>query len=279
MISSVYMNTATDNPGHGDTLRLLQVTDPHLSANIGRAMRGVDTYRSLQDVLDQTADLGWLPDAILATGDLVHDGTRQGYEHFRKLLGRFAARNNARVFTLPGNHDDPETMREILSNEPFQYCGHADLAAWRMIFLDTWLAVDAGGLLRDSELERLDDLLNEAGDKHVLVCLHHHPVDMGSRWLDSVGLRNADRFLEIIGRHANVRSVVWGHVHQEYDNIRNGVRYMSSPSTCAQFKPHNDDFALDELPPGFRWLELAADGSISTGVEWTDAPAAKATAR
>ena len=101
MISFVYMNTATDNPGHGDTLRLLQVTDPHLSANIGRAMRGVDTYRSLQDVLDQTADLGWLPDAILATGDLVHDGTRQGYEHFRKLLGRFAARNNARVFTLP----------------------------------------------------------------------------------------------------------------------------------------------------------------------------------
>ncbi|MCZ6879715.1 MAG: phosphodiesterase [Gammaproteobacteria bacterium] len=279
MISSVDMNAATDNPDHGDTLRLLQITDPHLSAHIGRAMRGVDTYRSLQDVLNHTAGLGWQPDAILATGDLVHDGSKRGYEHFRKLLGQFVAKSNAVVFTLPGNHDDPEPMRETLSDEPFQYCGHADLAAWRLIFLDTWLAVDAGGLLRDSELERLDDLLNAAGNKHVLVCLHHHPVDMGSRWLDSVGLRNAAQFLEIIDRYSNVRGVIWGHVHQEYDNIRNDVRYLSSPSTCAQFKPNNDDFALDERPPGFRWLELAADGSINSGVEWMNAPAAKEAAR
>ncbi len=272
------MNIATDSPGSDGTLQVLQVTDPHLSASIGRAMRGVDTYRSLREVLDRAASLGWKPDAILATGDLVHDGTRQGYEHFRNLMGQFAAESNAKVYTLPGNHDEPEPMRATLSDDPFQYCGHADIAAWRLVFLDTWLAIDAGGLLRDSELERLDGLLSDAGGKHALVCLHHHPVDMGSRWLDSVGLRNADQFLEIIDRHSNVRGVVWGHVHQEYDNIRNGVRFMSSPSTCAQFKPHSDDFAMDERPPGFRWLKLAADGSIDSGVEWMNATAAKTAA-
>lgn len=278
MLSSVDMNIATDNPDSDGTLHVLQVTDPHLSACIGRAMRGVDTYRSLREVLDKAANLGWQPDAILATGDLVHDGTRQGYEHFRNLMGQFAAESNAKVYTLPGNHDDPEPMRETLSDDPFQYCGYADIAGWRLIFLDTWLAIDAGGLLRDSELERLDGLLSDAGSKHALVCLHHHPVDMGSRWLDSVGLRNADQFLELIDRHSNVRGVVWGHVHQEYDNNRKGVRFMSSPSTCAQFKPHSDDFAMDERPPGFRWLKLAADGSIDSGVEWMKTPAAKTTA-
>ncbi|MCZ6561195.1 MAG: phosphodiesterase [Gammaproteobacteria bacterium] len=273
------MKSASKSPGNGVVLRLLQITDPHLSCSIGRAMRGVDTYRSLQDVLDSTAALGWLPDAILATGDLVHDESRQGYENFRELMGSFAGRNNSRVFTLPGNHDDPQPMQEILADHPFQYCGYADMAAWRLIFLDTWLAVDAGGLLRDSELKRLDELLSGADDQHALVCLHHHPVDMGSRWLDSVGLRNAEQFLEIIDRHTNVRGVVWGHVHQEYDKLRNGVRYLSSPSTCVQFKPRQNDFALDERPPGFRWLELAADGSINTSVEWLDVPTAKAATR
>ena len=279
MLSFAYMDIASEHPDDDGTLQVLQITDTHLSASIGRAMRGVDTYRSLQEILDRAAGLGWLPEAILATGDLVHDGTQQGYEHFRKLLGQFAVRSNAKIFTLPGNHDDPGPMVETLSDDPFQYCGHADLAAWKLVFLDTWLAIDAGGLLRNSELDRLDGLLSDAGSKHALVCLHHHPVDMGSRWLDSVGLRNADQFLEIIDRHSNVRGVVWGHVHQEYDNIRNGVRYLSSPSTCAQFKPHSDDFAMDERPPGFRWLKLAADGSIDTGIEWLNAPTAKTSAR
>jgi len=270
MISSIYMNSAMDKRGSSGVLRVLQITDPHLSASIGRAMRGVDTYRSLQDVLDSTADLGWTLDAILATGDLVHDGSLQGYQHYRELVGRFAAQNKTRVFTLPGNHDDPELMQATLSDDPFQYCGHADMGSWRLIFLDSWLAVDAGGLLHDNELERLDTLLGEAKTGHAMVCLHHHPVNMGSRWLDSVGLRNADQFLKIIDRHRNVRSVVWGHVHQERDHDRNGVRFLSSPSTCTQFRPRADVFAFDTRPPGFRWLELHADGNIDTGVHWID---------
>ena len=72
------MNTATDNPGHGDTLRLLQVTDPHLSANDDGARRGVETIRSGNVVLERTEVVCWLPAASLAIGDLVNDGTRQG---------------------------------------------------------------------------------------------------------------------------------------------------------------------------------------------------------
>ncbi len=45
---------------------------------------------------------------------------------------------------------------------------------------------------------------------------------------------------------------------------------MSTPSTCAQFLPNSDDFALDSRPPGYRWLELSSDGSISTRVLWVE---------
>ena len=35
-----------------------------------------------------------------------------------------------------------------------------------------------------------------------MVCLHHHPMPMGSRWLDGIGLANADEFWRIIDAHA-----------------------------------------------------------------------------
>jgi Icc protein len=42
---------------------------------------------------------------------------------------------------------------------------------------------------------------------------------------------------------------------------------MSTPSTCIQFKPGSKTFALDDLPPGYRRLDLHADGNIDTAVE------------
>ncbi len=68
--------------------------------------------------------------------------------------------------------------------------------------------------------------------------------------------------------HRNVRAVLWGHVHQHFEGERNGVRLMSTPSTCAQFLPRSDGFAIDRRPPGYRWLELRDDGTIATDVVW-----------
>ena len=112
--------------------------------------------------------------------------------------------------------------------------------------------------------------MTENAGSHGLVCLHHHPVRMRSSWLDKVGLENADQFFEILDRHKNVRAVLWGHVHQTHESERNGVQMLSAPSTCAQFLPLSDLFAIDRRPPGYRWLELKPDGSIATSVVWVD---------
>ena len=104
--------------------------------------------------------------------------------------------------------------------------------------------------------------------QHVLVAMHHHPLPMRSTWLDGVALRDATDFWQIIDAHPHVRGVVCGHVHQAFDQERNGLRFMSTPSTCAQFLPRSDFFALDDRPPGMRWLELYADGHIETEVAW-----------
>lgn len=245
-------------------LRILHLTDPHLHAARDARMRGVCTDATLVRVLERVRAEPQPPDLVLATGDLVQDETRQGYERFRELLGGLGVP----VYCLPGNHDAPGTMREVLSAPPFQFCGVGAHPPWLLLMLNSFSAGDDGGCLAARELEFLERSLASAASHHVLVALHHQPLPMGSRWLDGVGLRNADEFLQIAGRHPQVRGIVWGHVHQASDRMWRGVRMLSTPSTCSQFRPGAETFALDDRPPGFRWIDLEPDGTIRTDVVW-----------
>ncbi|MEJ1960118.1 MAG: TraB/GumN family protein [Gammaproteobacteria bacterium] len=150
---------------------------------------------------------------------------------------------------IPGNHDEPAALYRELRGKPFVTEGHVDMGAWRIVLLDSCLPGSARGHLTKETLAALDSALSSADNLHTLVCLHHHPVAMSSRWLDQVGLDNAAEFFDVIDRHRNVRAIVWGHVHQAYDALRKGVRLIATPSTCAQFLPRSDDFAVDSRPP------------------------------
>jgi Icc protein len=229
-------------------------------------MRGVNTDDTLVATLAHALGGSWQPDLILATGDLVQDETRAGYVRFRELLGELGRP----VYCLPGNHDDPALMREVLSAAPFQFCGVAHHGAWSLIMLNSFASNDDGGVLAPEDLDLLERTLAGGGSAHCLIALHHQPVPMGSLWLDSVPLRNADEFLAICDRHSRLRGIVWGHVHQASDRERRGVRLLSTPSTCAQFRPESDRFALDTRPPGYRWIDLHTDGSIDTTVVWVE---------
>jgi len=246
---------------------LLQLTDTHLHAAQDSQMQGVTTQETFLAVLDHVRkDSRWPPDAIVVTGDIVQDGSRAAYQRFRETLEAFGLP----VFCIPGNHDDPVLMTELLSTPPFQLCGDARLGEWRVMFLDTFQKGEEAGALGRDGLAGLDESLSRYSDEQILICMHHQPIPMGSAWLDGVGLRDAQEFLEIIDRHDRVRVVLWGHVHQASDRERNNVRFLSTPSTCFQFLPERDLFALDTLPPGLRWLVLEPDGKITTEVALVD---------
>jgi len=91
---------------------------------------------------------------------------------------------------------------------------------------------------------------------------------MNSRWLDSVGLRNADEFLDAISVSPKVRCALFGHVHQAFESSWANIRIIGTPSTCRQFKVGSDEFALDENPPAYRRISLASDGSIESELIW-----------
>jgi Icc protein len=246
------------------TVQLLQVTDPHLFGDPATALYGVNTAESLRLTLAAALADEPAPDAVLVTGDIGDDMSAAAYANFRQAL----ARCGAPVYCLPGNHDDPGLMTQLLDGDGFQYCGSARLGAWGLVLLDTHVPERPHGRLADRELERLDATLHALREVPVLVCLHHPPVPVGSAWLDGVGLLNGAAFFAVVDRHVNVRCVLAGHVHQAFDARRGPLRLLASPSTCAQFMPGTERCVMDQRPPGYRWLSLHADGSVSTRVGW-----------
>jgi Icc protein len=247
---------------HGKTIKVLQITDSHLFATSDGCLLGLNTEESLKAVIDDVRRKHLPADLILSTGDLVHDGSIAAYQRFFSLMNSFGLP----VYCLPGNHDEARTLQDIPDKGLCQSVDHAIHGDWHFIFLDSTIPGSEGAHLRTKTLQQLDALLHTMPEAHTLVCLHHQPVAMGSRWLDTMAVDNPQEFFDIIDTHPQVRGIVWGHVHQELLMRRKDVRLMSAPSTCIQFLPGSAQFALDSAPPGYRWLYLHPDGRIETGI-------------
>ncbi|MET0003933.1 MAG: 3',5'-cyclic-AMP phosphodiesterase [Candidatus Thiodiazotropha sp.] len=245
-----------------DSLNLLQLTDSHLYADPSRCLLGINTLETFDHVLAQALQETGNPDFILATGDLVHDASDSGY---KRLLGRLQL-TEIPTYCLPGNHDIPGKMKQILNQDNVHCIPSVQAKGWSLIFLDSTIANSDSGRIDENQLELLGVLLRAHADKHTMICLHHHPVPVGSRWMDTMVLENPDAFFKLIDANPQVQAVLCGHIHQAFDTEYRGVRLMGSPSTCVQFIPRVDDFAIDAIPPGYRWMSLQPDGTIRTGL-------------
>ncbi|MGE0387465.1 MAG: metallophosphoesterase [Gammaproteobacteria bacterium] len=242
-------------------VRLIQLTDTHSSHHPEGEFYGIDTLASLRAVID------WLPHsapfaAVVVSGDLVSEESARAYRSLHDHLARI----DAPVYCMPGNHDDIDLLRAHVPGGNVRLDAALDLGGWRIVLLDTRVAGSSDGWLADAELARLDAALAGAAGRPALVFLHHQPVPIGSPWIDSMMVGNADALFAILARHRGVRALVCGHIHQELDTARDGIRVLGTPSTCAQFVPNHHRYEVEPRPPGYRWLDLHADGRLDTGV-------------
>ncbi|MGE8687417.1 MAG: 3',5'-cyclic-AMP phosphodiesterase [Achromobacter sp.] len=242
---------------------LVQVTDSHLFGAAGTAMLGVDTDASLRAVLRQVEADGRHPDLLLATGDLSQDGEAAAYRRFASILSEAPALDRACVRCLPGNHDLPAVMRQEL---PEWSAPVTDVGAWRVVALDTTVPGSNAGHLPDSELDMLEAALAEAPSRHTLVAMHHNPMQIDSHWHDTMMIDNPQALFKMLARWPQVRVLLWGHVHHEFDRRRHNLRMLATPSTCFQFSIRDGKHVVDNMAPGYRWIKLYQDGSMATGV-------------
>lgn len=243
-------------------MRLIQITDCHLGAQQSETLLGLNTDQSLDDVLQliKASEPGF--DHLLCTGDVASEAHAACYQRFENTIRRYFAQP---LSWLPGNHDSAELM--ALNQDRLGIQSRlVVIGSWLLVLLDSSVPGQVYGQLAASELDFLEYALEKYSDKHVIVCLHHQPVEVGSAWIDQYIVRNAEALFGLIDLHPQVKVVTWGHVHQEFQQQRKGVALLATPSTCVQFKPGCDNFTVDTQMPGYRWFELNDDGSFSTGV-------------
>ncbi len=243
------------------SIRIVQLSDCHLFKQTDGKLLGLNTDESLAKVLHLIQQEQSNVDLVLATGDISQDGSSESYGRFHESMGSFSCP----VYWLPGNHDLTDIMANHQAAKRMSPCV-IDQGDWQIIMLDSTIRGKVPGNFAEAELAFLQESLLKTRGKHVLIALHHQPVPVGSQWLDQQIVGNADRFFEVVDQFEQVRGIIWGHVHQVFETTRNGVQLMSVPSTCVQFLPESQEFAVDSESPGYRWLDLKPDGKIETGV-------------
>jgi Icc protein len=258
-------------------VRLLQISDSHCYADDNARLEWSDAdispNRSLQMLLAHLAQRVPNYAALLLTGDLAQEETAATYQRMNTLLADFPLP----VYALAGNHDIPALMQTHLHGN-VSMPEVVTFGAWHCLLLDTSAEGKPDGHLDEAQFARLESLLAAiAPDDFIAIFMHHHPVEIGSAWMDVMGLQQATPFWALVERFPQVKAVFHGHIHQEFSGeyaFASGrqVAVFGTPATSIQLKPVNPTFAFDHTLPAWREISLHPDGSITTLVEYLVLP-------
>lgn len=242
---------------------VIQISDTHLFEDPNSKLWGMAPERYLDRVVDALCAATPEPSVVLVTGDCSADGSEASYQR----LGEKIARLKAPTYYLPGNHDNASLMASMLmgrSLDKEKLCFFVDALGWRFILLDSSVRGEDSGCIGNAQREWLRNALASSPPMPVVVAVHHNPLPVGSEWLDTMTISDNAALLAILDTAPNVKAVLFGHVHQEFEEYRDGTLYASVPSTFFQFKPRSKEFTRDERSaPGARVIRLTGDKVLS----------------
>lgn len=245
-----------------DTLIIAQISDLHLDENIHSSH-----YHHFLKILEKACKLQ--PDLLILTGDLVNNGKKHVYDWLFDTL----TQTNIDFVCIAGNHDVTLEKNTHLDFEKRIFLPKkADkrllnrhiitlqltYQTWQIILLDSTQTGQIYGGFSQTTLDWLDTTLTQS-NLPTLIFFHHHPLAVGSLWIDEYMLQNQSQFWQIINQHAQVKAIFCGHVHQAQQiqtPASHSCMLYTAPATSRQFLPHHDDFALDDKSAGFRLIAV-----------------------
>lgn len=192
-----------------------QISDTHIALDTPDADQRINDFaRTIADI----NALDPLPDAIVHSGDIVHNGRQDEYARAAAILA--AAR--VPVYVLPGNKDNRANLREAFS--AYRYLasgsGFIDYAIGdypvRLIALDTMSASSNKGDFCPERIGRLIDLIDTETTKPIAVFMHHPPfeVPVGPDPVNFVTPEVMSRLRRALQHSGRVAAVFSGHVHR-----------------------------------------------------------------
>ncbi|NJC24464.1 3',5'-cyclic AMP phosphodiesterase CpdA [Arthrobacter pigmenti] len=207
-------------------LRILHLSDTHLSGN-GSLHHGiVDTMAALERTLNYAVDIPDI-DVFVLSGDLSDDGTEESYRRLRQKVEPWAAARSIEVIYAMGNHDLPDVFASVLGKGERA----VDLAGYRIITLDSSVAGHDHGSLSVEQLEQLVHLLAEPAVHGTIIVLHHPPTAAVTPLLRLIGLENPNALSDAL-HGTDVRLVLSGHYHHALSTTERGIPVVVAPGVA-----------------------------------------------
>ncbi len=243
---------------------IVQISDTHIDPESPNAEARV---RDLERCVADINALDPRPDAVIHTGDLVHNGDAAKYRIALDILGDL----EVPLHVATGNRDERTAVRaafpsgrDLLPGTPFvQYC--IDDYPVRLIALDTLSETSNQGDFCDIRAGSLRAVLAEPGGKPTALFMHHPPFEITEskypwQFEDLTGIERMRRAIEGGG---NVVRAFCGHAHRLAEGRIAGVPVSSTPSVAR-------DLRLGEFPaeadaaPLYRIHTYNPDGSFTS---------------
>jgi Icc protein len=225
-------------------LTFIHISDTHLGPDPAYIHRGFAPHERMLHLVRDISRLGITPDFVIHTGDICGDkethATRKHYSHANTLLTQLPGPQ----YYLVGNHDCATSLFSSLQmGEHEVFYQNGDDRAYSFtskgvscFSLSSSIPTKREGLISLPQREALEARIASVTSPMVFF-LHHPPLTMGSPWMDqNMLLQDGEDLHQLLSRYRErVLGVFFGHIHQPWQTIRDGISYFSSPGTIFQF--------------------------------------------
>lgn len=226
--------------------RLLHLSDTHLLGPGSESKHPeIDSRARLATVLDAANAAGPF-DAVVLTGDIADDGSREAVLCARELLRPVAPM----VMAVPGNHDSTDVVAEVFGTEVVRVGG------WEILGAATNMPGEVAGQGRP-----VIDLMPSCDGPTAI--LMHHPVRSRSThpWFT---LGDAGELERRLVEHRTPLVLLSGHTHEAFDDVVGPARLLGAPSTFYGIAHDGERWEPHGAPTGALVVELADDGTSET---------------
>ena len=245
---------------------VIQLSDLHFTIDQDKCYLNKSPEELFCEILElvqkEYPDFEWL----ILTGDLAHDEKLTTYMQIRSHISKFVEK----CWIIPGNHDQREYIKDVFpeninKNSHTLNFSTSTAAGWRLIGLDSQLEGRVYGGIGEEQLEWLEKQLQLFNLEPSVIFVHHPPFQIGSAWLDKIGLKDPEGLLELLQKYPQVKALFSGHIHQDIVETVAGIPMFGAPSTATQFRQGTAEAEIENMPPGFRVIWFSQE-SINSKV-------------
>lgn len=216
---------------------IAQISDTHILSKSSQLPEGASRVDDLRRCIFDINRDG--VDAVVHTGDTVHQGLPEEYEHLREILSELSSP----FFLVPGNRDRHAVLREYFSDLSYlpktgdflQYT--LENSSLRLVVLDSVQDGERKGVFCKQRLKWLDETLSKQTNQPTLLFIHHPPFDIEPHYVSGYReQKEADDLTAMVRRHPQVKGLLCGHVHRLHRELWAGTVASTMPSVAVDLR-------------------------------------------